>query len=71
MSRFASPAAALSYVVLAGMGIVAILVAAGRIEETFVQRFVLPPVLLTLATAGLWEWRRRKRTVNSDADAEQ
>jgi hypothetical protein len=71
VSRFSSPAAALAYFVLAGMGVVALLVAAGQIEEAFVRRFVLPPVLLALVAAGLWEYRRRRGTTATNADADQ
>lgn len=59
MTRFSSPGVALAYAVLAGMGVVALLVWSGRLSEATVQRFVLPPVLLTLAAVGIWELRRR------------
>ena len=68
MSRFSSPAVALAYFLLAGMGVVALLVAAGRVEETLVRRFVVPPLLVALAVVGLWEWRRR-RAADAGADA--
>jgi hypothetical protein len=68
VSRFFTPAAALAYFVLAGMGVVTLLVAAGRVQETVVRKFVLPPVLLTLAVTGLWEWRRRKRAADAGGD---
>jgi hypothetical protein len=53
------------------MGVVALLVAAGQVEEAVVRQFVLPPVLLALAAAGFWEWRRRKRATVTNADADQ
>ena len=68
MARFSSPAVALAYFLLAGMGVVALLVAAGQVREATVQRFVLPPLLLALAAVGLWEWRRR-RGEGSETDA--
>jgi len=68
MARFDSPAVALAYFLLAGMGVVALLVAAGQLREATVQRFVLPPVLVALALVGVWEWRRR-RSEEPETDA--